>query len=109
MAGELSAKAVWLIDIACDESDRLIRLINDILDVRKIAAGKLSLALVELDAEELVQSTFDGIRGFADQSSVRLVKNVIGDSNWLNCDRDRMVQVLTNLVSNAVKFSPSRF
>jgi len=105
-AGELPKKGQQLVHIARTESDRLIRLINDILDLRKLEAGKLDLKLQSWDARELVHATVSGISSMADASSVSI--EVEGELDCkVRCDRDRFIQVLTNLVSNAIKFSPA--
>jgi len=106
-AGEFSPKAARLIRIAKEECDRLIRLINDILDIRKIEAGKLLLFLKEENVGDLVKVTVNGIKAMADEAHVTLVVEVIDPAMIVLCDRDRLIQVLTNLIGNAIKFSPS--
>jgi PAS domain S-box-containing protein len=104
-AGELPKKGQQLVHIARTESDRLIRLINDILDLRKLEAGKLELNIQSWNARTLVSTTIQGVKPLADGASVSL--EVEGDLDCeIHCDRDRFIQVLTNLVSNAIKFSP---
>ena len=104
LAGDMTEKAGQLTHIARTEADRLIRLINDILDIRKIEAGKLELKKEPVWPHELIDDTFNIILAMASESKVELVKNIIEEQPLL-IDRDRMVQVLTNLVSNAIKFS----
>lgn len=103
--GKLPPKTEQLIRIARSECDRLIRLINDILDIRKIEAGKLSLKLQTVEAESLVEITLAGIRSLAREAGVRLITQFQA-TGQIRCDQDRIVQVLTNLVSNAIRFSP---
>ncbi|MGD9682466.1 MAG: CHASE3 domain-containing protein [Candidatus Obscuribacterales bacterium] len=103
--GELSARANRLVSMGLRECDRLIRLINDILDIRKIEAGKMELSLQPLDASSLVHDTIEAIGAYAHEHSVRLVDSSTS-CPLIFADRDRVVQILTNLVSNAVKFSP---
>jgi PAS domain S-box-containing protein len=105
LAGELPPKSKKLLQIARDESDRLIRLINDILDVRKIAEGKLKPRISVNDLDELVGASIRALKGFAEHENVMLLKEV-PTTKRIDCDRDRIVQVLANLISNAVKFSP---
>ncbi len=102
--GELTQKGGHLVRIAGGECDRLIRLINDILDFRKIEAGKLMLKPQLTNPQSLVDTTFQAIRGLADDAGVTLTKS-IEFNEALYCDPDRIVQVLTNLISNAIKFS----
>jgi PAS domain S-box-containing protein len=105
LAGELSEKAAQLIRIGRVESDRLIRLINDILDIRKIESGKLELKMEAIDLSDLVKCSLDAVHAMANEAKVQL-RSEINANRRITCDQDRVVQVLTNLLSNAVKFSP---
>ncbi|HEY9788358.1 MAG TPA: ATP-binding protein [Candidatus Obscuribacterales bacterium] len=102
--GEFSEKGAHLVKIAGTECDRLIRLINDILDFRKIEAGKLILKPQLVLPETLIGITFDAMRGLADTADIKLRSDIAAGDEF-PCDPDRIVQVLTNLVSNAIKFS----
>ena len=102
--GPLTEGALKLVRIASTNSERLIRLINDILDIEKIEAGKLELKIGLLDAAALADKALDGIRGMADQAGVHLAGSVPGGLEFSG-DEDRLIQVLTNLLSNAVKYS----
>jgi PAS domain S-box-containing protein len=104
LAGILAPKAAQLVKVARTESDRLIRLINDILDIQKIEADKLRLKLKEVEAEKLVAAAADAITGMALESNVAIKCNMNG-AGKIVCDEDRIFQVLTNLVANAVKYS----
>ncbi|MCW5822042.1 MAG: response regulator [Cyanobacteria bacterium TGS_CYA1] len=104
-AGDLSPKALRLVSMGKLESERLVRLINDILDIRKIEAGKLELKLEKLSAAQIIENTTNTLNSFAQDASIKLTSDVQEDGT-LFADKDRITQVLTNLVSNAVKFSP---
>jgi PAS domain S-box-containing protein len=104
--GQLPDPARELVHIARSNTDRLIRLINDILDLDKIDAGRLELQLRRIDTRELVATTIDGMRGMAAEAQVQLVAQVAAGATF-DGDHDRLVQVLTNLVSNAIKYSPA--
>ena len=104
-AGELPPKARELARIARQNADRLIRLINDILDLEKIEAGKIQLQIAALDPAELLEATIAELRGMAMLYKVALETRV-DCREPVAGDRDRVVQVLTNLLSNAIKFSP---
>ncbi|HEY9775218.1 MAG TPA: CHASE3 domain-containing protein [Planktothrix sp.] len=106
LAGAISEKATKLIKIARSESDRLIRLINDILDLRKIEAGMFELKKTTVETERLVERTIEGITGMAQGRHVTLVSE-IKTTGPVMCDEDRVVQILTNLIANAIKFSPA--
>jgi PAS domain S-box-containing protein len=103
--GELPPKARELIGIARQNADRLIRLINDILDLEKIEAGKVQLSIAALDPAQLVERTVAELRAMALQYRVRITP-AFARRDAVAGDQDRVIQVLTNLVSNALKFSP---
>jgi PAS domain S-box-containing protein len=103
--GELPAKARELVRIARQNADRLIRLINDILDLEKIESGKIQLQIARLDPRALVESTVAELRGMAQLYKVTMATRA-ECAETVAGDRDRVVQVLTNLLSNAIKFSP---
>ncbi|CAM6004028.1 unnamed protein product [Sphagnum balticum] len=106
LAGEITVKASQLVRIARTESDRLIRLINDILDIRKIEAGKFELSKADFRVDDLIADSLHAVEAMALEANVELkVGNTAKFS--LNCDKDRIVQVLANLISNAIKFSAS--
>lgn len=104
-AGELPEKAVRLVAIAQANSQRLVRLINDILDIEKIEAGKLSLSAEPLDLRDIAIRSIDGAAGYAETLGVSLTL-LDGVAAPVRGDSDRLVQVVTNLLSNAAKFSP---
>ena len=106
VAGELPEAAKGLVDIAKNNCERLIRLINDILDSEKIESGKMRLELAVVNMAQLVQQAMAAHEGFADQHRVKLVLQTPDASLQARIDSDRLVQVVTNLLSNAVKFSP---
>jgi PAS domain S-box-containing protein len=103
--GELPPKARELVGIARQNADRLIRLINDILDLEKIEAGKIQLNIAALDAVQLVERTIAELRAMALQYKVRVTPTFLRRDSVAG-DHDRVIQVLTNLMSNALKFSP---
>jgi PAS domain S-box-containing protein len=105
VVGDLPEKAANLVRIGRSESDRLIRLINDILDIKKIEAGKLDLTRSVVTPEALVNNVVEAMEAMASASHIKVVSQ-INCGGELYCDRDRIIQVLTNLVSNAIKFSP---
>ncbi|MBE0615453.1 MAG: PAS domain-containing protein [Burkholderiales bacterium] len=106
VAGPLSDKVKGFIDIAKDNCERLIRLINDILDMEKIESGKMTFQLQVLDLMQLIEQTVKANEGFAAQHKVRLQIISARPGAKVHVDADRLAQVLTNLISNACKFSP---
>ena len=107
VAGTLPEKARQFIEIAKNNCERLIRLINDILDVEKIESGKMTFELRVVDLMELVGQVVAANEGFAAQHNVRLQISAAPPGARVHADGDRLAQVLTNLVSNACKFSPA--
>ncbi|MGE3919649.1 MAG: ATP-binding protein [Gammaproteobacteria bacterium] len=106
-SGEINEKTHKLLDIANTNCERLIRLINDILDIEKIEANKMLLKLEPTDLCATLDESIAINTGFAEKYSVslKLVDNV--PNLKVNVDRDRLLQVITNLISNAVKYSPT--
>ena len=94
-----------LLSIAENETDRLIRLINDILDLAKIEARKLPLHQDWRSFNALTKVTLDSLQGLAGQAGVNLRADTMPPLEAY-IDGDRVQQVLTNLLSNAIKFSP---
>lgn len=84
---------------------RLIRLINDLLDIERLEAGKMELDLKSVRALELIERAIEAVAATAEQNGVKIQspKNDLA----LRADPDRLVQVLVNLLSNACKFSPA--
>jgi len=105
VAGKLPEHAAHLAGIAQNNCDRLIRLINDILDSEKIESGKLPMRMQTLELAPLVQKALQQNEGFAQQHDVRLCLDAPATPLVVRADADRLLQVVTNLLSNAVKFS----
>jgi PAS domain S-box-containing protein len=104
LLGEISDKASNLLRIAVSNSDRLVRLINDILDLERMESGRAPLNFRPCAMNELAQQVVDAMQPMADAASIRLLLKV--EPTPTEGDPDRLLQVLTNLLSNAIKFSP---
>ena len=102
--GEVNEKAANLLRIALTNSDRLVRLINDILDLERIQSGREPLAFRPVRPAELIRQAIDGMAPVAEAAGVQLIHDTTQVE--IAADSDRLLQVLTNLISNAVKFSP---
>lgn len=105
--GALPERAHRLIHIARDNADRLVRLINDILDIEKFDSGRMTFANRYVDLSTLLQQAVDLHVGFAEKYSVALHLEPVPAGTFVWADPDRLMQVVANLVSNAIKFSPS--
>jgi len=104
-AGRLPPTATRLISIAQINSQRLVRLINDLLDIEKIESGQVAFKFQRLDARALVEQVIELNRGYADGFRVRMRLDATAAAETY-ADSDRLAQVVTNLLSNAIKFSP---
>lgn len=100
---ELNEQGKALIDIAVNNSDRLIRLINDILDLEKIESGKLELQFTSHQIGNLITRAIEEMGGLASGSGIKIETEV--EPSLVDADGDAILQVLTNLISNAIKFS----
>jgi PAS domain S-box-containing protein len=104
--GALPDKAAEMVTIAYKNSGRLVRIINDILDISTIEAGKLALQMRTVTLGELLQLSVEANAGFAEKCEVRLVLEQVSVNDRVMADPDRLMQVVANLLSNAAKFSP---
>lgn len=96
-----------LLQIALNNCERLVRIINDILDVSKIESGNLSLRKKAVNVAELVRQSIDVVAGPAKNARVSLDVKIPATVKPVMVDPDRIVQALVNLLSNAVKFAPA--
>jgi PAS domain S-box-containing protein len=93
-----------LLTIAVDNTDRLMRLVNDILDIERIESGTVQMVKSVCKVSELMAKTVDAIEPLAEAAGIHLSVSDSGGQIWV--DTDRMIQAFTNLLSNAIKFSP---
>jgi PAS domain S-box-containing protein len=105
-AGEVTAEQEKMLSLAQRNVERLTRLINDILDLSKIEAGKMVLQRAPHDLGEIVEEVGQTMTLFAQSRGVQMTFQVHKGLPKVDVDRDRVIQVLTNLVGNAVKFTP---
>jgi len=109
MAGPLPESAQELVARSAQSSDRLVRLINDVLDVERIEARLMHYAMTVQPLAPLVDQALDATRAYAQQHGVELDLQARLNDVRVLADADRIVQVMVNLLSNAVKFTgPSR-
>jgi PAS domain S-box-containing protein len=97
-------KSQRLLEIAVESTDRLIRLINDILDFERMRSGRIEMKQEACDAASLMAHVDEIMQPVAQEAGVRL--SVSPQSARLWADPDRVIQILTNLLGNAIKFSP---
>jgi PAS domain S-box-containing protein len=100
-------RSAELVSIALRNSRRLLQLINNLLDLQKLSANKMTFNLEAIEVESLLEEALEDIRGFADSFSIRLqLGQNISPGLQIHGDPDRITQILNNLLSNAIKFSP---
>jgi PAS domain S-box-containing protein len=104
LVGTLPPTGQRMLEIAVTNTDRLIRLINDILDLERVDSGKVHMQRLECVVADLMRHAADGVRAMAERSGV--VIDVHPCDAHVVGDPDRLLQVLINLLSNAIKFSP---
>ena len=109
--GTVDAKAQNLLRIALTNTERLIRLINDVLDLERMDSGRAVLQVRRCSLPELIHQSTETMSSMADAADIRLTISsnaaVVLPSVFFDGDSDRILQVLTNLLSNAIKFSPA--
>jgi PAS domain S-box-containing protein len=105
--GALPENAAEMVTIAYKNSGRLVRLINDILDIGTIDAGKLTLQMSIVPLAVLLQQSAEANAGFAEKCGVRFILEPVAAHDRVMADPDRLMQVVANLLSNAAKFSPA--
>jgi PAS domain S-box-containing protein len=94
-----------LLQIATDSTERLVRLINHILDIERIESGKVKMERQTCNLQDLIVSAVNVMQPLADKAGVTLSISSVSVQLW--ADPDRIVQTITNLLSNAIKFSTS--
>jgi PAS domain S-box-containing protein len=104
LLGPIAEKGQRMLEIAVTNTDRLVRLINNILDLERMAAGKTELTRMPVDAETIMVQATEGLHSIAEEAEVRIVMKPAAGTVW--GDSDRIMQTLTNLLANAIKFSP---
>ncbi|MGA8613663.1 MAG: ATP-binding protein [Xanthobacteraceae bacterium] len=105
-AGSLSDPVSRLLKIAHDNCQRLVRIVNDILDIEKLESGKMDYDLEPVDIRDLVQKVIQANLSFAAEYGVSIDLEGYRGRAVVLADPDRLAQVITNLLSNAIKFSP---
>ena len=107
VAGDLPDPAPRLLGIAHTNCQRLVRLVDDILDIQKMESGQINFHFKRVEVRALVEQVIEANRGFAEGYRVQI--RLADDSalGEVRADSDRLAQVVTNLLSNAIKFSPT--
>jgi signal transduction histidine kinase len=107
MFGELNQKQQEYVDDILDSGRHLLALINDVLDLSKVEAGRMELELAPLDLPEVIDGALTLVRERAHKQGIALRRELDADVGEMLGDERKIKQVLVNLLSNAVKFTPS--
>ncbi len=92
------------VGIIIKESERLSRLINDVLDFQKIESGQIEWQKTRLDFKEVIEDSIVSTGQLIEDKNIELVLEILDDQSFISGDKDRLMQVMVNLISNAVKF-----
>ena len=102
--GNLSSKGQRMLNIADEQTERLVRLVNNVLDLQSIQSGKITMNKKACKVTELLVEATQAMQMMAQEHGVKLFTESVSFIVW--ADRDYIIQTLTNLLSNAIKFSP---
>lgn len=97
-------KAKRMLQIASTDTERLVRLVSDILDLERLESGKVHLTPQPCDVTTLMRQSADAMGAMAEENQITLAITPVSLTVW--ADSDAIIQTLTNLLSNAIKFSP---
>ncbi len=105
-AGETTVQQEKFLSMASRNVDRLAHIVDDFLDISKMETGKMELRLENINLAEVIEGVLSTFALDAEKKSIRLEKEISPDLPCILGDHDKLVQVLSNLVSNAVKYTP---
>ncbi len=108
LAGPLSTEQSRMLELNRDGAIRLSRMIGKVLDLSRLEAGAMEYDFTAVELNELVARVADEFAAAAQERDIAIELSLAADEVVANCDRDRMLQVLENLLSNALKFAPSK-
>lgn len=103
--GQVKRQVIENLGVVVSEGERLTKLIDDVLDLAKIEAGKFTWNMAELSAGEVIERAIAATSSLFEAKQLKLVQIIEPDLPTLTGDRDRLIQVVINLISNAVKFT----
>lgn len=104
VVGQLPEEAAGMVDMAVTNTDRLVRLINDMLDIERMDAGRAEMVMAPTPIDDPISQSIEALRAGADAAGI-VLRQEIASEIVVSADPDRVVQTLVNLIGNAVKFS----
>lgn len=106
--GEVPKEIDMMLNIASNNTERLLLLINDILDIQKIESGEINFHYEKINVTELLEQSLEDNAAYGQQYNVNFLLTDKIEGAYINADKNRLLQVMANLLSNAAKFSPER-
>ncbi len=106
--GKIPNKAKEMISVACNNTERLLLLINDILDIQKLESGELEMEFKNMELTPFLKQSVQDNSSYAEQYGVSLILKPIEQNVNIYGNKDRLMQVMANLLSNAAKFSHAK-
>lgn len=103
----ISDKESELLDIISRQTDQMVKLVDDLLDVSRISQGKISLDIETLNVREFVEAAAESAGNLILDRGHQLTINIFSEPLWVAGDKVRLTQILSNLINNAAKFTPS--
>ena len=106
-AGKITAEQASYLNIVQSNTDRLVALVNDLLDISRIEAGRIDLEVMPVDIEAVVQEVVAFHHKQIENQGLKVLVNLPSKLPWVKADRGRLTQVLNNLITNAYKYTPA--
>jgi two-component system, sensor histidine kinase len=103
----LGAKEFELLDIISRQTDQMVKLVDDLLDVSRISQGKISLDIETLNVRDFVEAAAESSSNLITDRGHQLSINIVQQPLWVSGDKVRLIQIISNLINNAAKFTPS--
>jgi len=106
LTGELTERQAFYLSRVKHNIERLTRMINDLLDLSRIEAGRMELEIMAVNISSIAREVDELLQPMAEEQSLTLVTNIIDPIPLVQGDRDKLIQIFTNLTNNALKFTP---
>jgi signal transduction histidine kinase len=104
---EIQPKQMELLDVISRQTDQMVKLVEDLLDVSRISQGKISLDLETLNVREFVEAAAESSSNLIIERGHAFTLNMPQEALWVSGDKVRLIQILSNLINNAAKFTPT--
>ncbi len=105
LTGQLNERQTFYLDRVNHNIERLTRMINDLLDLSRIEAGRMELHSTSVNMGSIAREVVELLKPMAEEQSLKLTTKIIDPISFIQADRDKLIQILTNLITNAIKFT----